>query len=352
MPGEPVLIVEGVGHSYGDARVLENVSLSVAAGEIVCLLGASGSGKSTLLRVLAGLEPLQEGSVRYRGELMAEPGREPPPEARNFGFVFQDHVLFPHLTVADNVGFGLRNLPAAEREPRIREQLAQVGLSGFADRYPHTLSGGQQQRVALARALAPAPGLMLLDEPFASVDSTLRRRLREDARRTLRASGVPSIVVTHDPEEAMELADRIAVIRGGTVVQDDAPAAVWQHPGDRFIAELFSATGAISGIGVRGGVETAFGIIEGPEVAPGEAVDVIVRSGCVNLAADPAGTARVADVRFLGDRHLVVVECAAERLRVLLEDEPAFITGDPVRADFASAGLFVYRADANDSHLS
>ena len=246
--GEPVLIVDGVGHSYGDARVLEKVSLSVAAGEIVCLLGASGSGKSTLLRVLAGLEPLQEGWVRYRGERLAEPGREPPPEARNFGFVFQDHVLFPHLTVADNVGFGLRNLPAAERESRIREQLAQVGLSGFADRYPHTLSGGQQQRVALARALAPAPGLMLLDEPFASVDSTLRRRLREDARRTLRASGVPSIVVTHDPEEAMELADRIAVIRGGTIVQDDVPAAVWQNPGDRFIAELFSATDAISGM--------------------------------------------------------------------------------------------------------
>ncbi len=345
--------MESLGHCYGAVRVLEGLSLQAAAGEIVCLLGASGSGKSTLLRVLAGLEALQEGQVHFCGELLARPGAEPPPEARNFGFVFQDHVLFPHLTVAANVAFGLGGLAAAEREARVAEQLAQVGLAAFAERYPHTLSGGQQQRVALARALAPRPGLMLLDEPFASVDSTLRRRLREDARRTLKDSGVPSIVVTHDPEEAMELADRIAVIRDGRIVQDAAPVEVWRKPADRFVAELFSDTDAIGGIATADGVETAFGAFELPHrsgdqapgaqpVAPGAAVEVIVRPGGVELSMDPNGAARVVDVRFLGGRYLVVLEQQEERLRTISVDPPAFKAGDSVAVRFASEDLLVY----------
>ena len=350
--GEPILEVRGVGHSYGEDRVLQNINLSVRAGEIVCLLGASGSGKSTLLRVLAGLEPLQEGEVTYRGELLAVPGREPPPEARNFGFVFQDHVLFPHLTVFDNVAFGLATRSSSEKKSRVNEHLAQVGLLEFAQRYPHTLSGGQQQRVALARALAPEPGLMLLDEPFASVDSTLRRRLREDARRTLRASGVPSIIVTHDPEEAMELADRIAVIHRGTIVQNDVPAEVWRQPGDRFIAELFGATDAISGVGSADGVQTAFGLISGLDVPAGQAADIIVRAGGVRVSASSAGPASIADVRFLGDRYLIIAEQEGKRMRVLLGQSPDFKVGDRVQLHFDSANLFVYLSDENDSHLN
>ncbi|MEM8817878.1 MAG: ABC transporter ATP-binding protein, partial [Pseudomonadota bacterium] len=290
------------------------------------------------------------GAVHFRGELLARPGAEPPPEARNFGFVFQDHVLFPHLTVAANVAFGLAGLPAAERESRVTEQLAQVGLAAFADRYPHTLSGGQQQRVALARALAPRPGLMLLDEPFASVDSTLRRRLREDARRTLKDSGVPSIVVTHDPEEAMELADRIAVIRDGRIVQDAAPAEVWHQPADRFVAELFSDTDAISGVATDAAIETAFGSFPLPEqkgsgnseITAGAAVEVIVRPGGVHVAADSGSQARVVDVRFLGGRYLVVLEQQGERLRTISETLPPFKSGDAVTVTFASEGLLVY----------
>ena len=338
------LCLENISHSYGAMRVLEDVNLAVRAGEIVCLLGASGSGKSTLLRIVAGLEPLQHGTVRFDGAELARPGREPPPEERRFGFVFQDHVLFPHLSVADNVAFGLRNRSPEQRREQVLVQLRQVGLEAHAGRYPHTLSGGEQQRVALARALAPKPAVMLLDEPFASVDATLRRRLREDARRALRASGVPSIVVTHDAEEAMELADRIAVIDAGTIVQDDTPAAVWREPADRFVAELFSDTGAITGRGVAGGVETRFGRIEdtGVDVEENARYAVIARAGSLRLTPNAAGDARVVDVRFLGDRHVVTLEAGGERLRALGPGEPDLRVGAMVAVAFDSARVLVY----------
>ena len=338
------LSLENITHSYGAFSVLTDVNLAVHAGEIVCLLGASGSGKSTLLRIVAGLEPLQRGTVRFDGAEFASPGREPPPEARRFGLVFQDHVLFPHLSVADNVAFGLRDRSPDERRERVLTQLRQVGLEAHARRYPHTLSGGEQQRVALARALAPEPAVMLLDEPFASVDATLRRRLREDARRALRASGVPSIVVTHDAEEAMELADRIAIIHAGTIVQDDSPAAVWREPADRFVAELFSDTGAIAGRGADGAVETRFGRIEvaGAELEEDARYAVIARAGSVRVAAHPAGDARVVDVRFLGDRHVVTLEAGGERLRVLGPGEPDLPVGATVAVAFDSARVLVY----------
>ncbi len=343
--------MQNVHHRYGDTPVLAGVDLAVQRGEIVCLLGASGSGKSTLLRIVAGLEPLQHGTVQFAGATLAQPGHEPPPEARNFGFVFQDHVLFPHMTIADNVAFGLRGLAPSDREARTEEHLAQVGLADFADRYPHTLSGGQQQRVALARALAPAPALMLLDEPFASVDATLRRRLREDTRRALRASGVPCIIVTHDAEEAMELADRIAVIRNGVIVQDDEPPAVWQAPVDRYVAELFSETDAIEGRGVDGMVETVFGPIAADDVPveEGAAYAVIARPRGVHLSAAPEGPATIADVRFRGDGFLIVAEVAGQRLRAYSDQAPAFRAGARVNVAFAQEGIVVYRVE-NSSH--
>ena len=187
------LIVRDVQHQFGTTDVLADVSLEVEPGEIVCLLGPSGSGKSTLLRIVAGLEPLQHGEIHLDGSIIAAKRASLPPEQRHIGLVFQDHALFPHLSVAENLAFGLQHLPAAERRNLVANLLADIGLTGFDARYPHTLSGGQQQRVALARALAPKPAAMLLDEPFASVDATLRRRLREDARHTLKASNLSLI---------------------------------------------------------------------------------------------------------------------------------------------------------------
>ena len=192
-------------HSYGATAVLHDISLTAATGDILCLLGPSGSGKSTLLRLAAGLEQIQQGEITLAGEVLADATHQPPPEQRPVGLVFQDHVLFPHLTVAANVGFGLRSLAKAERKQEVTQALTSVGLDGLERRYPHTLSGGQQQRVALARALATRPQVMLLDEPFAAVDSTLRRALRNAARDALKAANTTTIVVTHDPDEAMAL---------------------------------------------------------------------------------------------------------------------------------------------------
>ncbi|MGI9324714.1 MAG: ABC transporter ATP-binding protein, partial [Pseudomonadales bacterium] len=219
-----------VNHSFGSQVVLSEVTLTAERGEILCLLGPSGSGKTTLLRLAAGLEVLQAGTISVDEQLLADAKVHTPPEQRGVGLVFQDHVLYPHLTVAENVGFGLANRPQGEADEMVARQLAAVDLLAFAERYPHTLSGGQQQRVALARAMAPEPAVMLLDEPFASVDSGLRRRLREQARLSLKATDAVTLVVTHDAEEAMELGDRIAYLWQGQLAQLGTPAALWRTP--------------------------------------------------------------------------------------------------------------------------
>ncbi|MEM7081071.1 MAG: ABC transporter ATP-binding protein, partial [Pseudomonadota bacterium] len=314
-----MLAVRQVNHRFGDTEVLNGIDLEVAAGEIVCLLGASGSGKSTLLRIIAGLEPLQSGTLEFADAALAVPGREPDAEDRQFGLVFQDHVLFPHMSVGDNVGFGLKGMSASARAEQVRASLAGVGLADFADRYPHTLSGGQQQRVALARALAPAPRLMLLDEPFASVDSTLRRQLREDARRALRESGVPAIVVTHDAGEAMEIADRIAVMDAGRIVQVGTPQAVWQQPVNAFVAQLFGDTDAIPGDMGSEGLSTPFGTLTAFTAADNKQgpFEVIVRPSAVTITPDPSGSAVLQDLRFLGHGYLMIIAAGEQRLRAM-----------------------------------
>ncbi|MEM1230231.1 MAG: ABC transporter ATP-binding protein [Pseudomonadota bacterium] len=219
-----------IDHSFGVTSVLRGIDLVVARGEILCLLGPSGSGKTTLLRLAAGLETLQRGTIEINGHCVAQPGEQLEPQARGVGLVFQDHVLYPHLTAAENVAFGLASLPAKEQRERSAAMLKRVGLAGLGDRYPHMLSGGQQQRVALARALAPQPSVMLLDEPFASIDGSLRRALQQQARQELKAAGTTGIVVTHDAQEALALADRIAYLEDGAVVQQGTPEVLWERP--------------------------------------------------------------------------------------------------------------------------
>lgn len=348
---EPVRI-EDVSYSFGQNRVLDHVSLTVDPGEIVCLLGASGSGKSTLLRIIAGLLPLQEGSVRISGLAPAVPGHEPPPEVRNCGLVFQDHVLFPHLTVVDNVAFGLRGFASQARTSRALDQLREVGLADHANRFPDTLSGGEQQRVAIARALAPEPSVMLLDEAFANVDSALRRNLREDARLALRASGAPCIVVTHDPEEAMELADRIAVLQDGRIVQDAPPEAIWRTPQTQFVASLFCGTDPIAGRVIEGGVETVFGSMRGVHVdlRNDQKCVVIAHPESLYLQASSGSNVYVTDVRFRSGRYLVIVEADGEILRVISESRPTASIGDSVTVTAEADGIYVYPLDDNESH--
>ena len=339
---ETVLALRGVSHRFGRDAVLRDVSLTAQAGEVTCLLGPSGSGKSTLLRLIAGLEPLQAGRICLGGEVLAEPGREPPPEARPVGLVFQDHVLFPHQTVAQNIAFGLSRLAPAERRAAVEKQLQGMALVGLGERYPHTLSGGQQQRVALARAMAPAPQVLLLDEPFANVDATLRRALREDARRALRQAGCVAIVVTHDPEEALELGDRIVVLGAGTVVQAGTPADLWQAPASASVAALFGQAQHIAGRVADGRVKTAFGDVGAVADAEEQAtVDVVVRPTAVALHPDSAG-ARVDDVRFLGEGYLVFLAAGKETLRAKVADLGGLKVGDRAAATFDPDGVFVY----------
>ncbi len=216
-------------------RALEDVSLTAQEGEITCLLGASGCGKSTLLGLAAGLLPVQHGSIHLGGDLLADSATNPPPEERPVGLVFQDGALFPHMTIARNVGFGLNR----SEQGTVDGWLDMVGLAGLGERYPHELSGGQQQRAALARAMAPGPKALLMDEPFASVDIVLRRRLRRDCRRLLCEQGATVVLVTHDPEEALDIADRIAVMDAGRIVQFGTPDRLRTEPDSDVVAAFF-----------------------------------------------------------------------------------------------------------------
>ena len=232
------LTVEGVEQAYGDNQVLSNLSFRLAAGTIGCLLGPSGCGKTTALRCIAGFEGVRAGRIAVNGQVLTQPGRVVPPEKRGLGMVFQQYALFPHLDVAANVGFGLRELKAAERSRRVAEVLEVVGLAGSDHMFPDELSGGQQQRVALARALAPRPGLLLMDEPFSSLDTGLRVRLGSEVRDILKQLGITALLVTHDQGEAFAVADEIGVMRAGHLEQWDTAYNLYHRPASRFVAEF------------------------------------------------------------------------------------------------------------------
>jgi iron(III) transport system ATP-binding protein len=311
---EIILGLEGVSHSYdGAADVVSGFSLGVGAGEIVCLLGPSGCGKSTVLRLAAGLEPLQKGRIKLRGEMVAEgeSRMSEPPERRNVGLVFQDFALFPHLTVARNVGFGLSGLAEDQRSQRAVEALAQVGMASFAGAYPHALSGGQQQRVALARALAPRPSVMLLDEPFSGLDARLREQIRDDTLRVLKRSGAATLLVTHDPEEAMFMADRIYLMQAGKLIQSGPPAEVYARPNSEFAARFFSNINELEGVVEAGAVATPLGPVPAPGRSAGSRVKVLFRPESLHCAPLNGATgqvvlpATVTEVRFIGVARLV-----------------------------------------------
>jgi len=238
----PALELEGVGKRYPGAAeaALGEVSLRVGPGELVAVVGASGCGKTTLLRLIAGLEFPDRGAIRLGGEVVAGESTWVPPERRGVGLVFQDFALFPHLRVSDNVAYGLRHLPRTERRERTGRMLELVGLNGLSERYPHQLSGGQQQRVALARALAPAPRLLLLDEPFSNLDTPLKIVLQKELARLLEASGVPTLLVVHEVEDIVALADRVVVMREGQVVREGTPVGLHTNPGDAYVAGFFA----------------------------------------------------------------------------------------------------------------
>jgi iron(III) transport system ATP-binding protein len=233
------LSFDSVSFSYNGERVVDNVSFSIAEGELVCLLGPSGCGKTTCLRLAAGMEKPDDGTIRLGGEVVSTSAHVAPPETRHIGFLFQEFALFPHLSVYDNICFGLNGMTPTEQKARALELLKEVGLSGFADKFPNSLSGGEQQRAALARALAPSPRLVLMDEPFSNLDPQLRDRMRDLTLRLLKQVGAAGLVVTHDAADALRMADRIAVQADGKILQMDMPETVYRQPTQAEVATMF-----------------------------------------------------------------------------------------------------------------
>ena len=333
--------INDLSHGFGGQPVLRHINLEIATGEIVCILGPSGSGKSTLLRIIAGLESIQQGSLLVDDTVVADATNNPPPEKRDFGLVFQDHILFPHQTVAENVAFGLSHLPSKEREHTVALQLANVGISSLGDRYPHTLSGGQQQRVALARALATDPTVLLLDEPFASADAPLRKNLRDDARRRLKAANTTTLMVTHDPAEAMAMADRIAVLVDGELVQFGTPEALWQKPEHPFVAATVADLQPLKGHIEGTHCVTTFGQLPlrllalQTDFEDGTAIQIGVRPS--SLTISNGGSCVVQDIRFLGDRYTLLVGADNQTLELSTTFKPSVGVGDAVSISFATA---------------
>ena len=284
-PTDPALAVEDVACRFGRVLALDGVSLEVRPGEVMALLGDSGCGKSTLLRIVAGLERPTRGRVLLDGHLVAGPGVAVPPEARGVGLMFQDYALFPHLTVAENIRFGLAGRPPAAREAA-ESLLDQVGLSARADAYPQTLSGGEQQRVALVRALAPGPRLLLLDEPFSNLDRRMRDRVREDTVALLRRTGTTALLVTHDPEEALAVASRIALMRRGRLVQVGTGEALYRRPTSLFAARFLADAVEIPARIGNGRAETPLGPVPAPGFAEGAVVRVCLRPEAVGVGPD------------------------------------------------------------------
>ncbi len=276
----------------GGRHVLKGVDMALEPGEIVCLLGESGSGKSTVLQVAVGILPVQGGEVKVNDTVVSAPGIMMAPEKRGIGLMFQDFALFPHLSVLHNVAFGLESLGRKEALRQARSALERVGLLQREADYPYMLSGGQQQRLALARTFAPRPGILMLDEPFSSLDARLRESVRAETLAILRETRATTLIVTHDPEEAMVLGDRIALLAGGRVVQIDKSAAVYNHPADLGVARFFSPLTEIAAVVNRGGADTPLGRVPTPKRRDGEKVIVAFRPvGCLDIAEKNHGVA-------------------------------------------------------------
>ena len=301
---------------HGDQSDVQGLSLMVERGEIMVLLGPSGCGKTTTLRLIAGFEQPDAGTVRIAGKPVADRQRNVPPEKRGLGMVFQDYALFPHLTAAENVAFGLHKMDRRKRAERVDEVLALVDLSDQARQYPHTLSGGQQQRVALARALAPWPDVILFDEPFSNLDSELRQAMRLEVRRILKASHSTAIFVTHDQSEAMMLGDRVAVMRRGFVEQVDTPERVYHSPQNRFVAEFMGVADFLPAQVTAGGLSTEIGLLPPAcTLQAGRQVEVMVRPHDLRIApqADGASHGVVVAAEFIGDSWQYQVRLASGR---------------------------------------
>lgn len=355
----PVLNLERVTKQFSSTvAAVSSVSLTLNQGDLLALLGPSGCGKTTLLRLIAGFEQPQSGSIAIAGQQVAGPGTWIPPEKRGVGMVFQDYALFPHLTVSQNIAFGLSQKPASAVMQRVKEVIALVGLQGMEQRYPHQLSGGQQQRIALARALAPHPFLVLLDEPLSNLDVQVRLRLRQELREILKAAGTSAIFVTHDQEEALSIADHLAVMREGHIEQLDVPEAVYRQPASRFVAEFVSQANFLTA--QRNGkfwqtvigdlpIEIAHSPLQRQEAFHQEVlnvhmnsdrVEMMVRQEELALYADPSSNIVIRDRQFLGREYRYRLQTSSgQELIARTSIGTALEIGTPVRVSLTTQSL-------------
>jgi iron(III) transport system ATP-binding protein len=352
--GAPALTVEALTLDYGMLRALDEVSFSVARGSILCLLGSSGSGKSSALRLIAGLERPTSGRIVIDGEVMAAPGLFIEPERRRVGMVFQDFALFPHLTVRSNVGFGLRAHSRDEIDDTVRSLLIDVGLADRAGSYPHMLSGGERQRIALARALAPQPQILLLDEPFSSLDSRLRDKVRQQTIELLRRRGTTTILVTHDPGEAMRVADCIGVMSEGRVAQYGSATELYRRPCSPQMASSFGAVNTMAARVENGALRTPLGEFQAPPSAESGPVIVCIRPQGVSLHTSGAGVrALVTGVTCIGDVTEVQLRVDDLQLVARIPDTAPFAVGDDPRVILDPSHLLVFpQRDASASAVA
>jgi iron(III) transport system ATP-binding protein len=337
----PVLRLSGVTRRYGPVTAVEQADLELGEGRIACLLGPSGSGKSSLLRMIAGLEPVDDGTIHVAGACLSTSGRTVPPEQRGVGLVFQDNALFPHLDVAGNVAFGIAHLPAADRRERVARLLAQFHIAHLAAAYPHMLSGGEQQRVAIARALARSPALLLLDEPFSGLDGDLRERVREALLADLRASGATVLIVTHDPLEAMQMADDLVLMADGRILQSGSPSECYRDPVSVMAARLLGEVVALPGRVADGQIHSVLGTFAAPGLTGGQGV-ALLRPHHVTVARK-GGDGRVERVRYAGGTWQVTVEVGGVRVPISVTGEPPQ-PGDPITLAVDAAGVRVFPA--------